>query len=55
MKYLWEGDLGHTVGVSIVICHSCNKQVYSRIGCGYECGFRHFMDKHWSLGLYCID
>ena len=48
MKYLWEGDLGHAVGVSIAICHSCNNLVYSRIGSGYECGFRHFMDKHWS-------
>ena len=39
MKYLWEGDLGHAVGVSIAICHSRNKLVYSILGSGYECGF----------------
>ncbi|RHZ81500.1 hypothetical protein Glove_120g9 [Diversispora epigaea] len=32
MKYLWEGDLGHAIGVNIVICYSCNKLVYSNIG-----------------------
>jgi len=57
MEYLWEGDLGHSVGISIAICYSCNKLVYSRIGSGYECGFRHFMDKHWSTNCtgnaYC--
>nr|CAG8638659.1 14639_t:CDS:1 [Entrophospora candida] len=57
MKYLWEGDLGHAVGVSIAICHSCNNLIYSRIGSGYECGFPHFMDKHWSTNCtgnaYC--
>src|SRR5215213_6346453 len=50
MKYLWEGDLGHAVEVSIAICHSCNNLVYSR-------NRRHFMDKHWSTNCtgnaYC--
>ncbi|RHZ77539.1 hypothetical protein Glove_176g5 [Diversispora epigaea] len=55
MKYLWEGDLGHAVGVNIAICYSCNKLVYSNIGCKY--GICHFMDKHWSTNCtgnaYC--
>ncbi|RHZ84710.1 hypothetical protein Glove_78g203 [Diversispora epigaea] len=50
MKYLWEGDLGHAVGVNIAICYSCNKLVYSNIECKY--GICHFMDKHWSTN--CI-
>ncbi|CAJ0902970.1 16615_t:CDS:2, partial [Entrophospora sp. SA101] len=41
MKYLWEGDLGHAVGVSIAICYSCNNLVYSRIGSGYEFKHKH--------------
>ncbi|CAG8559887.1 42299_t:CDS:1, partial [Gigaspora margarita] len=28
MKYLWEGDLGHSVKVNIAICHSCDQLVY---------------------------
>ena len=24
MEYLWEGDLGHSVGISIAICYLCN-------------------------------
>ncbi|RHZ69115.1 hypothetical protein Glove_290g112 [Diversispora epigaea] len=55
MKYLWEGDLGHAVGINIAICYSCNKLVYSNIGCKYE--ICHFMDKHWSTNCtgnaYC--
>ncbi|RHZ89268.1 hypothetical protein Glove_16g110 [Diversispora epigaea] len=55
MKYLWEGDLGYAVGVNIAICYSCNKLVYSNIGCKY--GICHFMDKHWSTNCtgnaYC--
>ncbi|RHZ66444.1 hypothetical protein Glove_307g54 [Diversispora epigaea] len=55
MKYLWEGDLDHAVGVNITICYSCNKLVYSNIRCKY--GICHFMDKHWSTNCtgnaYC--
>ena len=57
MVYLYEGDLGHAIGVSIAICYSCNKLIYSKMGCGYECGFRHFMNEHWSTNCtrntYC--
>ncbi|CAG8785681.1 19199_t:CDS:1, partial [Racocetra persica] len=48
-----EGNLGHAVDVSIAICHSCNELVYSKIGHGYEYGFRHFIDKHW--GTNCTE
>ncbi|KAG9295323.1 hypothetical protein G9A89_021254 [Geosiphon pyriformis] len=57
LKYLYEGDLGHAEGVSIAICYSCNKLVYSKIGSGYECEFRHFMNEHWTTNCtgndYC--
>ncbi|CAG8840830.1 12846_t:CDS:1, partial [Racocetra persica] len=52
-----KGNLGHAVGVSIEICHSCNELVYSKIEHGYEYGFHHFMDKHWGTNCtgnaYC--
>jgi len=48
MVYLYESDLGHATGVSIAICYSCNKLIYSRIGRGNECWFLYFMDEHWS-------
>ncbi|CAG8606892.1 11270_t:CDS:1, partial [Dentiscutata heterogama] len=57
MVYLYEGDLGYAIGVNIAICYLCNKLIYSKIGCGYECGFCHFMNEHWSTNCtenaYC--
>ncbi|CAG8831819.1 1684_t:CDS:1, partial [Racocetra persica] len=57
MKYLWEGNLGHAVDVSIAIYHLYNELVYSKIGRGYEYRFHHFMDEHWGTNCtgntYC--
>ncbi|CAG8773046.1 17344_t:CDS:1, partial [Dentiscutata heterogama] len=57
MVYLYESDLGYAIDISIAICYLCNKLIYSKMGCGYECGFRHFMNEHWSTNCtgnaYC--
>src|SRR5689334_14786851 len=43
MVYLYEGDLGHAIGVSIAICYLCNKLIYSKMEYGYKYGFYHFI------------
>jgi len=53
LKYLYEGQFSYPIEVNIAICYSCNKLVYSKIGCDSY----YFMDNHWSTNCtrntYC--